>query len=73
MKKTAVRYKGHLVEPNSYQLRAGGWVPRAWVIAEGSDALTMRPVWSKTKTMTTRAQADEYAVDLGKAWIQKNA
>lgn len=72
MAKKAVRYRGHLIEPNSYQLRAGGWVPRAWVIADDPDSLTMRPVWSKSKTSQTLREADAIAIQLGKLWVDRD-
>jgi hypothetical protein len=70
--KKLIRYKGYVIEPNSYKLKAGGWVPRARLMPGTSDEFTMRPVYSKKKTCPTREAADAYAVALGKLWVDNN-
>jgi hypothetical protein len=70
--KKLIPYKRYVLEPNSYKLSAGGWVPRAWVIMETEDEVKMHPVYSKTKTRLTQDEADEYAIELGKLWVDKN-
>lgn len=71
--KQTIRYKGYFIEPHSYKLRSGGWVPRAWVTKDTGDRLHMRPIYSRTQVRATREEADKYAVELGKAWIEKNS
>lgn len=70
--KKLIAYKSYFLEPGSYKLRAGGWVPRAWVIRDGRGKYTMRPVWSKTKTSPTLEEANAIAIELGKLWVDKN-
>jgi hypothetical protein len=70
--KKLIAYRGYFFEPGSYKRKAGGWVPRAWVIRDTDGKTTMRPVWSKTKTCPTLEEADAIAIQLGKLWVDKN-
>jgi len=67
-----IAYKGFVIEPNSYKLKAGAWVPRAWVIVDTSDRLTMHSVYSKIQRCATEEAADAAALELAKLWVEKN-
>jgi hypothetical protein len=65
-------YEGYVIELNSYKLQAGGWVPRAWVIRNTGDELTMHPVYSKTETSPSEDAADVFALKLAKLWVDED-
>lgn len=66
------RYKGYVIEPSSYKLRAGGWVPRVFVVTDTRSEFRSRQFYSKTQTRPTEAAANAYAAEMGKLWVDKN-
>jgi hypothetical protein len=63
-------YRSHIVELASEETRKGSWVPRATVIIEESKTVKKIPIFGRRRaTFETRWQADSYAMELAKLWI----
>ena len=66
-----VVYKGWVIEVQSYESDGERWRPKALVVSthEGG-SLYMRSVFASTEvTHDTEAEADAYAVEMAKTWI----
>lgn len=63
-------YRGHRVELESEQIRPREWMARATiVIFEGKKAKRI-PIFGRRRgTFDTRRQADAYALELAKIWV----
>lgn len=65
-----VSYKGHLIELASERLRSRGWVARAFVVIEEGKRVKKIPIFGRRRaTFDSRKEADSYALELAKLWI----
>jgi hypothetical protein len=65
-------YRGHVVELASEEIRYGQWAARATIIIEGEGDKTVKriPIFGRRRaTFESRRQADSYAMELCKLWI----
>jgi hypothetical protein len=72
LRMTKRTYRGHTVELVSEKTRFGEWVARATIIIEGDGAKTVKriPIFGRRRaTFETRREADSYAMELSKLWI----
>jgi len=65
-----VHYKGWEIEAQSYESDGRRWRPKALVSAVEGGTLRMHPVSAPLATMfDTEREADAYAVEMAKKWI----
>jgi hypothetical protein len=63
-------YRHHRVELESDKLRSGEWAARACIIVVQSEKQKRIPVFGRRRaTFATRREADAYALQLAKLWI----
>ena len=63
-------YRGHRVELESEELRAGEWIARATIIILDGKKEKRIPIFGRRRTIfDTQRQADAYALELAKLWI----
>jgi hypothetical protein len=63
-------YRGHIVELASEEARPGEWIGRATIIIEDGKRDKKIPILGRRRaTFDTRRQADSYAMELAKLWI----
>ena len=63
-------YRGHRVEFDSEEIRQGDWVPRAVIVFTEHKKEKRIPIFGRRRgTFDTREQADGYALELAKMWI----
>ena len=69
---TKIPYENYLIWLRSYELKSGGWVPRALVIvpsAEGNGEQEL--LASGSSSVATREEADTQAFTMSKQWIDE--
>ena len=69
---TKIPYENYLIWLCSYELKSGGWVPRALVIvpsAEGNGEQELLAPGSSP--VATREEADTQAFAMGKRWVDE--
>jgi hypothetical protein len=67
----SVSYKGHLIELVSQRLRSGGWVARATVTIREANTVKKIPIFGRRRaSFETRREADAYASELARLWVQ---
>lgn len=69
---TKKTYRGHVVELVSEKTRFGEWTARATIVIEGEKDKTVKkiPIFGRRRaTFDSRRQADAYAMELAKLWI----
>ena len=63
-------YRGHRVDLESEENRSGGWVARATIVVFERKKEKRIPIFGRRQaTFDTRRQADAYALELAKLWI----
>jgi hypothetical protein len=63
-------YREHIVELTSEETHPGEWVARATIIVEDGKSNKKIPILGRRRaTFDTRRQADAYAMELAKLWI----
>jgi hypothetical protein len=63
-------YRGHSVELDSEEIRSGEWFARATIVVEESKPTKKIPIFGRRRaTFETQRQADAYALELAKMWI----
>jgi hypothetical protein len=63
-------YREHVVELTSEETNSGEWVARATIIVEDGKSNKKIPILGRRRaTFDTRRQADAYAMELAKLWI----
>jgi hypothetical protein len=63
-------YRDHVVELASEQSRPGEWAARATIILEENKKVKKIPIFGRRRaTFDSRRQADSYAMELAKLWI----
>jgi hypothetical protein len=67
---TKIVYKEHTLWLRSYELRSGGWIPKAVVILPSADGNGERELQGEA-TFAEREEADEQAFLMGKEWIEE--
>jgi hypothetical protein len=64
-------YKAHTIELVSDELRSGAWVARATVILPDEGSVRKIPILGRRRaTFDSRRDADAYALELAKLWIE---
>ena len=63
-------YRHHRVDLDSDQIRAGQWVARATVVIMEHRKEKRIPIFGRRRaTFDSRRQADAYALELAKIWV----
>lgn len=63
-------YRRHLVELDSAEIRAGEWVARATIVFVDRKLEKRIPIFGRRRaTFDSQRQADSYALELAKLWI----
>lgn len=63
-------YRAHRVELDSEEIRAGEWMARATIVVTEGRKEKRIPIFGRRRgTFDTRRQADAYALELAKLWI----
>ncbi len=63
-------YRGHRVELESEQSKSGEWVARATIVIFENQKEKRIPIFGRRRgTFDTQRQADAYALELAKLWI----
>jgi hypothetical protein len=64
-------YRGHRVELESEEIRAREWAARATVVVAEGRREKRIPIYGRRQaTFKTKNEADAYALELAKLWIQ---
>ena len=69
---TKITYENYLIWLRSYELKSGGWVPRALVVIpseEGNGEQDLNDPGAST--VSTREEADTQALTIAKQWIDE--
>jgi len=67
---TKKTYRGHVVELTSEEALPGEWIARATIIIEDGKRDKKIPILGRRRAgFDTRRQADSYAMELAKLWI----
>jgi hypothetical protein len=66
-----IPYKGYLIRLDSQALKSGGWQPRAWVVSPRGPRGARQSIFPRTETRPTLEQANQYAIELAKKWIDE--
>jgi hypothetical protein len=63
-------YRAHSVELDSEEIRSGEWFARATIVIEENRKTKRIPIFGRRRaTFETQRQADTYALELAKMWI----
>jgi hypothetical protein len=63
-------YRGHSVELDSEEIHSGEWFARAMIVIEENKLTKKIPIFGRRRaTFETQRQADAYALELAKMWI----
>ena len=63
-------YRGHRVELESERTQSGAWFPRAMIVIEENRRTKKIPIFGRRRmTFESQRQADRYALELAKMWI----
>jgi hypothetical protein len=63
-------YRGHQIELHSRQTLSGGWAAEATVVVVDGKVTKRIPIFGRRRaTFETRRQANCYALELAKLWI----
>src|SRR5688500_7259242 len=69
---TKMTYRDYRIWLRSYELKSGGWVPRALVIVPSTEGNGEQELLEPgTSVVSTREEADEQAFAMGKQWIDE--
>lgn len=64
-------YKGHTIELVSDQLESGEWIARATIIISEGKTAKKIPIYGRRRaSFDSRKNADAYAFELAKLWIE---
>ena len=64
------KYRGHSIEFDSEEVRAGEWFARATIVVVENKRTKRIPIFGRRRgTFDTQRQADDYALELAKMWI----
>lgn len=67
-----ILYKKYVIWVRSYELKAGGWVPRALVVIPADEGNGEQELSTPgASTVATREDADTQAFTLAKQWIEE--
>jgi hypothetical protein len=67
-----ITYKDYVIWIRSYEMKAGGWVPKALVVvpeAEGNGQQELQ--YPAGSTLALREEADAEALAMGKQWVDE--
>jgi hypothetical protein len=67
-----ITYKDYVIWIRSYEMKAGGWVPKALVVvpeAEGNGQHELQ--YPAEATLALREEADAEAAAMGKRWVDE--
>jgi hypothetical protein len=67
----AKTYRGHRVELDSEKTASGEWFARATIVIAENKRVKKIPIFGRRRaTFDTRREADAYALELAKLWIE---
>jgi hypothetical protein len=67
-----VEYREYRIEPQSYLSDGGRWRAKAIVVVNDSASVSTVPVFGQLdRTFATEEQADAWAVEIAKTWINE--
>jgi hypothetical protein len=69
---TKLAYRGYILWLRSYEMKSGGWVPKALVVvpeAEGNGQQELQ--YPAEGTLPTREEADAQAFAMAKQWVDE--
>jgi hypothetical protein len=65
-------YRGRIIEPQSYRTAGERWRPKALIIPnQGASVRTSPVVAPPDKTFATEEEANNYAVEMAKRWVDE--
>jgi hypothetical protein len=65
-------YKGYVVWLSSYELKTGGWIPRALVVLPAEEGNGQQELlYPGEATFPVREDADKQAFEMGQQWIDQ--
>ena len=68
----SIVYRGRTIEPQAYQSDGEQWRPKAIVVTHEGGSVQTLPIVSHIDTMfATEAEANAYAVEMAKKWIDE--
>ena len=67
-----MEYRGRIVEPQSYRTADERWRPKVLIIPNHGGSVRTSPVFAPPdKTFATEGEANEYAVEMAKKWVDE--
>ncbi len=66
-----VEYKGWLIEAQSYKSEGDRWRPKALLSIHEGGSVRIRPLTSFKEMRDTEADANTYALQMAKTWIDE--
>lgn len=70
LNETRIEYKNHLVWLQSFELKSGGWTPKALVLLPEEEGNGEHELQGEV-TLAAREDADKHALLMGKQWIDQ--
>jgi hypothetical protein len=72
MHTTKIEDKNHVIWLSSYEMKTGGWIPRALVVLLAEDGNGQRElIYPGEATFPVWEEADKHAFEMGKQWIDQ--
>jgi hypothetical protein len=69
---TKITYKNYVIWLQSYELKSGGWIPRALVVVPSEEGNGEQELLDPgASAAATREDADQQAFAMGKQWIDE--
>jgi hypothetical protein len=70
MHTTKIDYKNHVIWLSSYEMKTGGWIPRALVVLPAEEGNGQQElIYPGEATFPVWEEADKHAFEMGKQWI----
>jgi hypothetical protein len=74
MAEETAEHRGRTIEPQSYESDDGLWRPKAMVVTnEGGSVHTLPIVAHLDTTFATEREANSYAIEMAKKWIDERS
>ena len=66
-----IEHRGCRIEPQPYLSVGGRWMAKAIVVVSDRGLVRTIPVFGPLRTFATEEEADAWAVEIAKTWINK--
>jgi hypothetical protein len=67
-----IDYKNHVIWLSSYEMKTGGWIPRALVVLPAEDGNGQQElIYPGEATFPVWEEADKHAFEMGKQWVDQ--